>query len=67
MDENNQVIKCPQCGSTNIHFATKTNGGGYSLAKGCLGGLICLPGVLCGLNKTTSETVRKCMNCGKEF
>lgn len=75
MEDNNQeisqnnkdLIRCPQCGSTNIHFVTKTSGGGFNGAKGCLGGLVCLPGALLGFEKKKSETVRKCMNCGKEF
>lgn len=60
-------IKCPQCGSTNIHFVTRTQGGGFNGAKGCLGGMICLPAALLGFEKKTTETVKKCMNCGKEF
>ena len=63
---NNEVVRCPQCGSTNIHFVTKTTGG-FNGAKGCLGGMICLPAVLLGFEKKKSEIIRKCMNCGKEF
>lgn len=66
MAENKQV-RCPKCGSTNIHFVVKTEGGGYSCIKGCLAGAVCLPGWLCGFKKTKSEARRKCMNCGKEF
>ena len=50
-------MKCPKCGSENVHFVTETNSQGFSLGSGCCGaillgplGLVC---VLCVLGSTT--------------
>lgn len=67
MEENSTVVRCPQCGSTNVQFVTRTEGAGYNGLKGCLGAVICLPLALCGFDKSKTQTVRKCMNCGREF
>lgn len=67
MEEKKGVVKCPNCGSTEVQFVANTEGGGYSCLKGCLGFAVCPIGALCGLNKTETKNVRKCLACGKEF
>ena len=65
------VVKCPKCGSKQVEFVTSTNGKGVSSTKVCCGYVLLGPlGAICGLSgagKTQSKTVRKCKNCGYEF
>lgn len=63
------VLKCPNCGSTNIHFITSQGGQEFKKSDACCGYLLCGPlGMLCGVkDKEPTKTVRKCMNCNHEF
>ena len=64
----NSVIKCPQCGSANIHFITSQGGQRFDKSDACCGYLLCGPlGLLCGIKDQDTKTVRKCMNCNHEF
>jgi len=67
MEEN--LIKCPSCGSSKIQFITVNESGEYNTPNACCGFLLFGPiGLLCGLtNKNISKTTRKCINCGYEF
>lgn len=73
LDENNNqnrdIIRCPKCGSTNIHFVTTQASQNFDKGDACCGYLLCGPlGLLCGMkDKTESKTVRKCMSCTHEF
>lgn len=69
-----QEVRCPYCGSTDIQVIVKTQvkGGGYSASNGCCGYLLLGPlGLLCGACgsdvKSTCETWWSCKKCGKEF
>lgn len=70
--------KCPKCGSTQIQVVVETdtvnNQKGFGCCKAIFGTLILGPlGFLCGLcgmkniTKTSSKSVRVCVNCGKKF
>lgn len=64
----NSVIKCPKCGSANIHFITSQGGQRFDKSDACCGYLLCGPlGLLCGVKDQDTKTVRKCMNCNHEF
>lgn len=67
--KNDDIVHCPRCGSTNIHFVTKTVGDDFSASQGCCGFLLFGPiGLLCGLfTDKKTNTVRKCMKCNHEF
>lgn len=63
-----QVVRCPRCGSTNIHFITSQGGQRIDKQDACCGYLLCGPlGLLCGVKDQDTSTVRKCMNCNHEF
>ena len=66
---NSNKVLCPKCGSDNIHFITVQASQNFDKSDACCGYLLCGPlGLLCGVkDKTESKTVRKCMNCNKEF
>jgi len=59
IQESDDKIRCPKCGSTNIHIDKK----GYSTGKGCCGALLIGPlGLLCG--QTGANKIRKtCLIC----
>jgi len=63
------LIVCPKCGSTNIHFVTTQASQNFDAKDACCGYALCgTPGLLCGVkDKTESKTVRKCMSCNHEF
>ena len=63
------LIVCPKCGSTNIHFVTTQASQNFDAGDACCGYALCgAPGLLCGVKKKTeSKTVRKCMSCNHEF
>jgi DNA-directed RNA polymerase subunit M/transcription elongation factor TFIIS len=63
------LIKCPSCGSSKIQFLTINESNEYNTPNACCGFLLFGPlGLLCGLTgKNTSRTTRKCINCGYEF
>ena len=67
--EDDDVIRCPNCGSKNINFVTSETGTGFDKSNACCGYILLGPlGLLCGINeKKTTKTVRKCMKCGHEF
>lgn len=67
-------MKCPNCGSENCHYVTKTETSGsfFSGIDACCGFLFLGPaGLLCGLcgSGVSSETKEYwiCDNCGKKF
>lgn len=63
------IARCPKCGSTQIEFVTYQASQNYSVGKGLCGYCMCGPiGALCGVgNKTKARTNRKCKRCGYEF
>ena len=64
------VARCPKCGSTQIEFVTYQASQNYSAGKACCGMLACGGpiGALCGVGKKTpAKTNRKCKRCGYEF
>jgi len=67
--ENDDVIRCPKCGSTNVEFVTYQASSNFDKSDACCGYLLCGPiGLLCGAkDKTPAKTVRKCKKCGHEF
>lgn len=67
--QDEDVVRCPYCGSKNVHFITKESGSELSASNACCGYMLLGPiGLLCGLtgNKEV-KAVRKCMNCEGEF
>ncbi len=62
------TIYCPGCGSDNIRFVTKQKGP-INAQNACCGMMFFGPlGLLCGFRKNRQgKTVRKCMNCNREF
>ena len=61
MEDN--IIKCPKCGSTQITAKTK----GFGLGKAAVGGLLLGPvGLLGGLIGSKKIKVI-CLNCGNEW
>lgn len=67
--DDSNVVRCPNCGSTNVQFVTKTRESDMDASNACCGFLLFGPiGLLCGLTGTReTKTVRKCMKCGHEF
>jgi len=63
------TIRCPACGSSDVHFVTIEAGSDFSNEHACCGFLLFGPlGILCGLaGDRDRKTVRKCLNCGHEF
>ena len=61
--ENNQGVKCPKCGSSNLEIVSDVKGKGVSGTKVCLFG-IC---GLCGAGKTKTEHYWVCRDCGNKF
>ena len=56
----NDDVFCPKCGSKNIHFVNKTQGGrDFSVSNACCGTILFGPiGLLCGMGKKQkAETV----------
>lgn len=63
-------LKCPRCGSTNLHFTTVTENKFFSGTSACCGAVCLGPiGILCGLCGAGSETTNfwVCYDCGNEF
>lgn len=69
VDDDDDVVRCPKCGSKQVEFVTYQSSQNYSAGKGLCGFLACGPiGALCGVgNKTPAKTNRKCKKCGYEF
>ena len=63
------VIRCPKCGSTNIHFVTIQASQDFDVESACCGYFLCGPlGLLMGVkDKKERKTIRKCMSCLHEF
>ena len=68
-EKKDDIVKCPNCGSTQIEFVTYQASQNFSAGSACCGILLCGPiGTLCGIGpKTPAQTKRKCKACGKEF
>jgi len=62
MDEENQV-KCPKCGSTQITADKK----GFGLGKAAIGGLILGPVGLLGGLIGSKKVMVSCLNCGNRW
>ena len=56
-------IKCPRCGSTNLQIINEVKTKGISGLKLCLCGIF----GLCGHGKTKNEAYWVCQNCGNKF
>ena len=69
IETSNDVVRCPNCGSTNVEFVTYQSSSNFDAGDACCGYLLCGPiGLLCGAkDKTEAKTVRKCKKCGQEF
>ena len=67
--DDDDVVRCPKCGSKNVEFVTYQASSNFDKGDACCGYLMCGPiGLLCGAkDKTTAKTVRKCKKCGHEF
>lgn len=63
VENNQEQVKCPKCGSTQIHVDKK----GYSASKGCCAALACGPlGFLFG--QSGANKIRKtCLNCNNSW
>lgn len=58
-----QILKCPKCGSTNIHVGKK----GYDAGGGCCGAILLGPlGLLCG-QFGANALEKTCLDCNKKF
>lgn len=70
MDEYQQ-IKCPKCGSDNIHIITERKNNPYDVCTGLSGGCCVGPiGLLCGFCTAEGEKERTtivCHDCGAHF
>ena len=68
-EKNNDTVRCPRCGSSQVEFVTHQASQNFSGSNACCGYLLCGPlGLLFGLgSKTPAKTIRKCKNCGHEF
>lgn len=66
---NDDIIRCPNCGSSQVEFVTYQASSNFNAENACCGYLLCGPlGILLGAEKKTeARTVRKCKNCGHEF
>lgn len=66
---NNDIVRCPNCGSSQVEFVTHQASNNFSASNACCGYLLCGPiGALFGVGpKTPAKTIRKCKNCGHEF
>lgn len=65
-----QRLRCPKCGSEDIHFATSHESKSFSGGNACCGFLLAGPiGILCGLCGAGSSTKSfwVCRHCGAEF
>lgn len=63
-------MKCPNCGSEDIQYSSKSSGGGYSAGNGCCGYMFLGPlGLLCGAcgSKVETEEFWICKQCGHKF
>lgn len=63
-------MKCPNCGSEHVHFASTTETQGLSLADSCCGMILLGPiGILCGACGMGSHTKQFwiCSDCGNKF
>lgn len=63
MQQDNQSMKCPTCGSTNLQVINEVHSKGVSGTKVCLFGLC----GLCGAGKTKNVQYWVCQNCGHKF
>lgn len=68
-EDEEDIIRCPICGSKDVQFVTYFDGEPYKSSLGILGGVICFPlGSLLGLTgKREQRVVKKCKKCGHEF
>lgn len=63
-------MKCPQCGSEHVQFATHTKSKSFSFLDSCCGYVMLGPlGILCGLCGASSSTKEFwiCLDCGHKF
>lgn len=60
---NNPSVKCPKCGSSNLHAISDTHGKGASFWKLCCCGIL----GLCGTGKTKTDHYWACQSCGNKF
>lgn len=63
-------MKCPNCGSEHVQFATHTKSKSFSLSDSCCGFILLGPlGILCGLCGASSSTKEFwiCHDCGHKF
>ena len=60
---NNNGVKCPKCGSTNLEVVSDVRGKGAKFWKLCLCGIL----GLCGTGKTKTTHYWVCRNCGNKF
>lgn len=69
INRNEDLISCPNCGSTQVEFVTYQSSSNFDAGDACCGYMLCGPlGLLFGAKpKTEARTVRKCKNCGHEF
>lgn len=68
-DDDEDVVRCPKCGSTQVEFVTKTEGEAFDSGGACCGWLLCgIPGLIIGGKGNQKQvTVKKCKKCGHEF
>ncbi len=68
-EQEDDVVRCPKCGSKNVEFVTYQASSNFDKEDACCGYLLCGPiGLLCGAkDQTEARTVRKCKKCGEEF
>ncbi len=63
-------MRCPNCGSEHVQYATKTSGGGFSFLDSCCGYIMLGPlGLLCGAcgSGTSTKEFWICHDCGHKF
>lgn len=60
---NNDQVKCPKCGSSQIQLINKKR---FGWIRGCLFGLIFWPLIILGFTKK-DKIQRACLNCKKTF
>ena len=63
------IVRCPKCGSAQVQFVTKTEGEAFNSSGACCGWLVCgIPGLICGAQGDQRQVViKKCKKCGHEF